>query len=227
MWMMSDLSIIGEKKYNSQTSMTTDKSESHHSQLQKKIKMRQESTDSTTPLNLDDIQAQMKKITKRSRSIEMQNSYQFYSSNNDEFEDVDKDHGATKSLRYNKEKEIPAVVLAANKKDQSLKIHTAKTEEQEGDNYSHLIENLPSPKESDTFLIKHDAEDLSLHSLEHSEVLDQKEYEGELYENESNSGEGDENTPKKQLEDIRYLAGEINPNSPISKVHVNFFKKEI
>mmetsp|Transcript_3389 Transcript_3389/g.2944 ORF Transcript_3389/g.2944 Transcript_3389/m.2944 type:complete len:132 (-) Transcript_3389:641-1036(-) len=114
----------------------------------KKNKIRQESTDSNAPLFNSNLK---KKAADQKANQDLQASFQDPGQFDDDFNDIDmRDFEATKSLRHNKEKEIPLQALKNPTPDiNSYRRPGQKPEENEG-NDSEMVESyLPSPKESD------------------------------------------------------------------------------
>jgi len=142
---------IWRKKFASYSTQTSsDKSEvrSNSYMATKKNKIRQESTDSNAPLFNSNLK---KKAADQKANQDLQASFQDPGQFDDDFNDIDmRDFEATKSLRHNKEKEIPLQALKNPTPDiNSYRRPGQKPEENEG-NDSEMVESyLPSPKESD------------------------------------------------------------------------------
>jgi len=212
------------RKYNN-LSKSLSESRSH----KKKINTRQEST---VPLNHESINPELRKESQNGESD---------SSDEDELELENKITEEKNSKREKKDvstNKIKVPPLETSKTN----THDSQSGNREENDIDLAEPYLPSPKESDN-LIKFDIQAKS-HELNYenykdphskgrykyenpdgtvSEDVSEKKGIDDLDDDEDESRkDNSQNIENGNLDDIRYLAGSINPNSPISKTQIMF-----
>jgi RNA polymerase II subunit A small phosphatase-like protein len=213
------------KKFSSQPASASSKDSQSPTQsqtLKKRNKLRHESTDSNAPLNPFPSNLFNKINEKNSRSnTDLQNSFQDDDQRRDGFDDLEEIKGS-KSLRYNKHLEVPQVVS-----EQKLKSHLNnfghfdKKTKGKGKNKnevygeSEMVDlSLPSPKESDN-LMKDNPELRTISTGKFSFSNESPDSKATIDQEEDAIENPDADNVK--LDEIRFLTGMINPNSPIGK----------